>query len=734
MNSTLPWELNRLVGLAGTDPGFYILAIHSFVEAYLSKEMDVFEELSFPDLLWRFRERILENAGDRFVQELYCLKNLSKQHHLTNRVRHAFHDSDGEEAVATTHLFVVFCTLAGLADHPAVRELERSVHVWAERTSVLERSAALQMLQAELRSVQEKNAELLKQLSEYQSSQVELKQLELQMEQVDLELQKSRRSVEQKDTKIDELRVERRRLKEAQRQQAQKMRVFEQLARYIENLRRFSLYTRTRLDYERSLTRLTPEQLEAVESVDGDHDTLIRGGAGTGKSLVLIEALKKILIQDDFAFGGDYPEKRLLLTFTRALARYDAYLAGVLGAASSSVDVRTIDSFFYSCLRAADDDYRINYQMLDELIAEHNETGFLSDAELTIEIEALIFGGLVTEDEYLKEVTLRRGMRQRLSRGQRAEVWRIRDALVAEMEERKAFSKNYSRLVLLRHLEGDGGGGPPSDRERLPRIRYLFLDETQDLTAADMRVLRFLTEGPMIMAGDREQALYGISSPYARAGISVAGRTRVLRTNFRNSCQIHAVAEAFRRYGGSGGGTGTAPPVSAAPQDDTVAFRDGPIPELYRSDSKDSLLSLLVDKVRLFVEALEYEEENLAVLVPRNREVDIVGDALSQAGFRWANVADDQFSFESRGAIRISTLHSSKGLDFPVVLLFLPYLHRREQYDTEATERLLRNLVYVGLSRAMEHLCAFLLPDDDPVLQDIIRAFETTGAPYMGNP
>ncbi|MFW5842438.1 MAG: UvrD-helicase domain-containing protein [Spirochaetota bacterium] len=729
MNSTLPWDLGRLVGLAGTDPGFYILAIHSFVEAYLSKEMDVIEEMTFPDLLWRFREQILENAGDRFVEELYCLKNLSKQHHLTNRVRHAFHDSDGEEAVATTHLFVVFCTLAGLADHPAVRELERSVHVWAERTSVLERSAALQMLQAELRSVQEKNEELLKQLSEYQSSQVELQQLELQVEQVDLELQKSRRSVEQKDTKIDELRAERRRLKEAQRQQAQKMRVFEQLARYIENLRRFSLYTRTRLDYERSLTRLTPEQLEAVENVDGDHDTLIRGGAGTGKSLVLIEALKKILTQDDFAFGGDYPEKRLLLTFTRALARYDAYLAGVLGAASASVDVRTIDSFFYSCLRAVDDDYRINYQILDELIGKHNETGILSDAELTIEIEALIFGGLVTEGEYLKEVNLRRGMRQRLSRGQRTEVWRIRDALAAEMEERKEFSKNYSRLVLLRHLEGDGGGGPAADRERLPRIRYLFLDETQDLTAADMRVLRLLTEGPMIMAGDREQALYGISSPFARAGISVAGRTRVLRTNFRNSCQIHALAEAFRKRGVS-----TAAPVAAAPEDETLAFRDGPIPELYRSDSKDSLLSLLVEKVQLFVEALEYEEENLAVLVPRNREVDAVGQALAQAGFRWANVADDEFSFESRGAIRISTLHSSKGLDFPVVLLFLPYLHRREQYDSEATERLLRNLVYVGLSRAMEHLCVFLLPDDDPVLQDIIRAFETTGNAYIGNP
>ena len=40
---------------------------------------------------------------------------------------------------------------------------------------------------------------------------------------------------------------------------------------------------------------------------------------------------------------------------------------------------------------------------------------------------------------------------------------------------------------------------------------------------------------------------------------------------------------------------------------------------------------------------------------------------------------EEGFSFCSAGRIRVSTLHSSKGLDFPVVLLYLPYLHRRRQ-------------------------------------------------------
>ncbi len=729
MSPAFDRRLSRLVALSGSDPGFYILAVHSFVEAYLHLRFEIVEEVPFSDLLWSFRERLLEEADGRFVDGLYCLKNLGKQHHVTNKVRHSFHDVDGEEAVATTHLFVVFCSLAGLGDAPGVRELEQNLHVWDERTSILQKSAALHAVQEELRLAQVQNRRLLGQLSEFEESQEQLTQLQLKVAEVDIELRRARRSVERKDQRIDELRAERRRLVEARKEHSRKLRTYDELARYIENLRRFSLYTRTRLDYERSLTRLTPEQLEAVAAVDGDNDLLIRGGAGTGKSLVLIEALKKVLTQADFDFGSDYPELRLLLTFTRTLARYDSYIAGVLGMASSQAEVKTIDSFFYSCLRVLNDDYRINYQILEKLVPEHNSTDFFSDAELTVEIEVLIFGGLVTRQEYLEEVALRQGMRRRLSGGQRLEVWAIRDRIVDIMEERREFSKNYSRLVLLRHLE--------SGDEEIPRVRYLFLDETQDLTAADLKVLRILTRGPMIMGGDRDQALYGISSPYARAGIQVAGRTKLLRTNFRNSCQIHQLAEAFRRRGGSEVGdsvpadgeastpaTAETASVESFPRaGDTVAFRDGPIPELYKGSGKEELLGLLLEKARLFTEILEYEAENIAVLVPRNREIQAVSGVLSTAGLQCADITEDDFRFEAEGAVRVSTLHSSKGLDFPVVLLFLPYLHRRDHYDPVATDRLLRNLVYVGLSRAMEHLCVFVVAGEDPVLQDVVGAF-----------
>jgi len=67
----------------------------------------------------------------------------------------------------------------------------------------------------------------------------------------------------------------------------------EDLERYLRYLGRLSIYTRTRMDYEQSISQLTPEQEQIVASVNPQKSLLIRGGAGTGKSLVLIEALRQ---------------------------------------------------------------------------------------------------------------------------------------------------------------------------------------------------------------------------------------------------------------------------------------------------------------------------------------------------------------------------------------------------------------------------------------------------------
>ena len=138
----------------------------------------------------------------------------------------------------------------------------------------------------------------------------------------------------------------------------------------------------------------------------------------------------------------------------------------------------------------------------------------------------------------------------------------------------------------------------------------------------------------------------------------------------------------------------------------------------------DELKRLLLEKILVFIEELGYDPENLCILVPRNREIDTLRKYLEKAALEIEDISGEEFDFRSANKIRISTLHSSKGLDFPVVLLYLPYLHRRRQYDDEQTEKLLCNLLYVGITRAMDNVNVFAIESEDPIMRDLTACFE----------
>lgn len=86
---------------------------------------------------------------------------------------------------------------------------------------------------------------------------------------------------------------------------------------------------------------------------------------------------------------------------------------------------------------------------------------------------------------------------------------------------------------------------------------------------------------------------------------------------------------------------------------------------------------------------------------------------------------DQPFDFNETGSILISTLHSAKELDFPVVFLFLyrpPYFD--SAYDAETSERMTRSLVYVSATRAMDQLDVFALNvPSSPAIADLVKAF-----------
>lgn len=705
-------RIARLVRMAGSDEGFFVLALHSFVESHARTDhppLAYFDR--FPELLWAYGD-VLKSRGVP-VERLAPLTRIAKEHLLTNRVRHAFARLDAEEVLAATHNFLAFCELAGI-EAKALADLRAGLRSWDERRSPLERSAELRRVRDELVAARRDNRRLLERLGAYERDAARAVELGRKAEVLDAELRRARGEIaaarQRDDARAERVGELERALDDARGERERLLAELEgsrDLERYLEHLARFTLYTRTRRDYERSLMRLTPEQRDALEEIRPGHDWLIRGGAGTGKTIVLLHAFERARKERDAELGFGRPARMVLLTYTTTLVKYDRYLAAVLRSAGVGDLISTADAFFLARLRRVDPRARVDYGVVARLAASLNGTEFLSDAELAAEIEDFLFANAVTREEYLDDVVLRRGMRQPLSAQQRALVWGVRARVVDEMERTGVLSKNWSRLRLIGHLEKTPGDPAVCD------VDLAYVDESQDLTAVDLKALKLMTRRGLVLAGDAGQTIYGVGSPYRRAGIDIAGRTRVLRTSFRTTCPIQEAADRYRARG-----------RREEDEPNPQAFREGPVPELYTASSRDEMDRLLLARLALHLDTLGYDPENVTVLAPTRGDVARVGQLLERSGRAWVNIRDEAFSFDRGGAVRVSTLHSSKGLDFPVVLLYLPGLPARGDYDEEAGDTLARNLIYVAMTRAMDSLSVFTLaaPAERPIA-DLVAAF-----------
>jgi hypothetical protein len=708
LESVLDERIARLSRLAEADEGLFVIALHSFVEAYIRDDApELGESEDFADLVWAYRERL--TARGATAGDLSLLSAIIREHSIVRRVTQSFMKLDREEARAAAHNFLRFCALCGIASE-RLCGLEAVVRAWEEKLPA--HDGELARVQTELVFAQGEGRRLLSQTAQWARDKQRLAELDGESMRLTRELERERGATAPDRGAVERLGRELESLAQGKRALTEKLEAYRDLDAYVQHLSRFSQYTRTRMDYERSVMKLTPEQREAAEAVRPGHDLLIRGGAGTGKTIVLLHALRAALREREGELALAPGARILFLTYTTTLVKYDRYIAEVLREREAEGLILTADSFFQARLGMLGGHYRIDFGVIQRMAERLNVTGFLSASELAVELEDFLFGSLVTRQEYVDERIPRRGMRQPLSSGQRGEVWDIRQRCVEEMERDGVLSRNYSRVRMIELLEARPGD------ERLRNLDMAFIDESQDLSAADLRTLKLMSRRGLALAGDTGQSIYGAGSPYKRAGIDVAGRTRVLHVSFRNTVPIQAMAEAYRS-------------LSGLEEDETgasVAFREGPVPELYAAATREELGRLLLRKAALYIEELGYDPENLTVLAPTRSDLAAVGDALGHAGYRHADIRDDDFSFKQQKTIRLSTLHSSKGLDFPVVLLYLPRLPARVDYDDKAADTLMRNLIYVAMTRAMDCLNVFTLEgahegQQEEPLQDLVRVF-----------
>lgn len=470
---------------------------------------------------------------------------------------------------------------------------------------------------------------------------------------------------------------------------------------------------------------LHPNQQRAV-TAQHSGSARITGGAGTGKTVVVVHRTKYLLDRDPAA-------RVLLTTYTRDLANAlksqmnlldpnfsEASVHGAPGLWISGIDALVADVVKNARGDEISRGLRENFgiegtftpQALDsrgerrlweeavsikggELSPEKAHPTFLAQEYSTI----ILTHGITDEHSYLR--VRRSGRGTALSRAERKAVWATLEMFHAKCASARKLT--FAALaVLAAHIVESRGSARMFD--------HVLIDEAQDFHAGHWRFLRAcVVNGPndIFLAEDSHQRIYGQRLVLSHYGINTRGRASTkLRVNYRTTAQNLGYASAIL--------DGTQWIDSEEDVDDLQGYhsvRQGPAPTILHSSTKSEEAERVSTLIREWIEAAAQEATEISVgVLTRTRQR--MTEISAQLGEHEIPIATGRVTSEDR-PVAVMTMHNAKGLEFTHVVLadvsadalpqayLLRGLAEAERDDSLQRERA---LLYVAASRARDLL------------------------------
>jgi len=261
------------------------------------------------------------------------------------------------------------------------------------------------------------------------------------------------------------------------------------------------------------------------------------------------------------------------------------------------------------------------------------------------------------------------------------------------------------------------------EKGQIPRFQYgaVLIDEGHDFEPDWYKLIVQMIDpntNSLLVLYDDAQNINGRADrrkfTWKSLGVQAQGRTTILKLNYRNTLEILAVARGFASelldaQAGEDDGVPLIAPESAG--------RRGAVPELIRANSASEEIATLISQLR-DEQAHGRRLDDIAVLFRHNKQGEQWRDALDRAGIS-CRLADDKGKaslFLVKDAVRIVSMKSSKGLEFPVVII--PGLGQMPAAGEDETHE--ARLLYVAMTRATERLV--LIHHEDSVFSARIRA------------
>jgi hypothetical protein len=241
------------------------------------------------------------------------------------------------------------------------------------------------------------------------------------------------------------------------------------------------------------------------------------------------------------------------------------------------------------------------------------------------------------------------------------------------------------------------------------RYDAVLVDEAQLLPCDWLKCARLALRSQeadsasLLIVGDGTQSFFR-KRPFTwkEAGIAAAGRTSILKRNYRNTAEILRIAYPFAAARHPDGEDG---PRASTPLPECI--RNGPLPELIRLRDRDEECDYAATLIRSWLmggmiirgrrEIIFPAEVAVLFPTPGAPPPDRLAEKLG--AFTKAAILRDPKDRLDQDAVRIISIQRATGLQFRVVILLWADL-----LPTNLTDRDDRTLLYLGMTRAEDAL------------------------------
>lgn len=444
---------------------------------------------------------------------------------------------------------------------------------------------------------------------------------------------------------------------------------------------------------------LHPTQRKIVQK-EYSGSARVLGGAGTGKTVVAMHRAKHL------ASKCEGRQRILLTTFTANLA---ADIRENLRKICTLEELRKIevihlDAWVNQFMRESGFSAQIGYDdAIDPLwgnavLLANNELPFDTSFYEEEWNRVVIAQEALTLEKYVK--ASRNGRGTRLDRKKRMQVWKVFENYQNLMKENQIRDINTAMYESTKLLQSSGKG---------PRYASVIIDEGQDFSDNAYRLIRALAgeshPNDIFIVGDSHQRIYRNYPTLSKCGISVRGRSSILKINYRTTEEIRK--HAFALLNG----------LSFDDLDEDFVLGDkcqslthGEKPIVKNFKTANNEFDYLLSEIQK-LKSNGISLTDICVVARTKKLIDDYIALFTKAGIRAyaikRNKADDR-SFEG---LRVATMHRVKGLEFKYVFIAavndriipLPSAINKTDAVSEAESITAEKcLLYVAMTRAQK--------------------------------